>query len=199
MDVPRTWAGRATGGPPGGARADHTWICIGGSLCEDCSRSASTAFAVLNETNLVCDANSGLVNLAGGLVVGTQSDLPHVRRMIELSSKVWAAMPWCVALTHEDIDHVAENQLFPDAEIIAHRTMPVRMKQAADPAESQKLTNAVRNVISRGVLVSSSTSSGLTASFATSRWTRPRPGTYRRSSTACITSRRGKACRWSSD
>jgi hypothetical protein len=59
-------------------------------------------------------------------------------------------MPWCVALTHEDIDHVAENQLFPDAEIIAHRTMPVRMKQAADPAESQKLTNAVRNVISRG-------------------------------------------------
>jgi len=109
-------------------------------------------YAVLNETNLVCDANSGLVNLGDGLVVDTQSDLPHARQMIELFSEVWTAMPRYVALTHEDIDHVAGNQLFPDAEIIAHRTMPDRMKQAADPAESQKLTNAVHHLISRTVL-----------------------------------------------
>jgi glyoxylase-like metal-dependent hydrolase (beta-lactamase superfamily II) len=109
-------------------------------------------FAVLNETNLVCDANSGLVNLGGGLVVDTQSDLPHARQMIELFSEVWTATPRYVALTHEDIDHVAGNQLFPDAEIIAHRTMPERMKQAADPAESQKLTNAVHHLVSRTVL-----------------------------------------------
>jgi len=109
-------------------------------------------YAVLNETNLVCDANSGLVNLGGGLVVDTQSDLPHARQMVELFSEVWTAMPRYVALTHEDIDHVAGNQLFPDAEIIAHRTMPDRMKQAADPAESQKLTNAVHHLISRTVL-----------------------------------------------
>jgi glyoxylase-like metal-dependent hydrolase (beta-lactamase superfamily II) len=109
-------------------------------------------YAVLNETNLVCDANSGLVNLGGELVVDTQSDLKHARRMIELFSEVWTAMPQYVALTHEDIDHVAGNQLFPDAEIIAHRTMPDRMKQAADPAESQKLTNAVHHLISRTVL-----------------------------------------------
>jgi glyoxylase-like metal-dependent hydrolase (beta-lactamase superfamily II) len=109
-------------------------------------------YAVLNETNLVCDANSGLVNLGGGLVVDTQSDLPHARQMIDLFSEVWTAMPRYVALTHEDIDHVAGNQLFPDAEFIAHRTMPDRMKQAADPVESQKLTHAVHHLIKRGVL-----------------------------------------------
>jgi len=109
-------------------------------------------YAALNETNLVCDANSGLVNLGGGLVVDTQSDLPHARQMIELFSSVWTDMPRYVALTHEDIDHVAGNQLFPQAEIIAHRTMPERMKEAADPEESQKLTNAVHHLISRAVL-----------------------------------------------
>jgi cyclase len=109
-------------------------------------------YAVLNETNLVCDANSGLVNAGDGLLVDTQSDLRHAREMIELFSHVWHAAPRYVVLTHEDIDHVAGNQLFPDAEIIGHRSMPDRMKQAADPAESQKLTNAVHHLISRTVL-----------------------------------------------
>ena len=109
-------------------------------------------YAVLNEANLVCDANSGLINLGERVVIDTQSDLPHARQMIELFSDIWTAMPRYVALTHEDIDHVAGNQLFPDAEIIAHRTMPDRMKQAADPAESQKLTHAVHHFTTRAVL-----------------------------------------------
>jgi cyclase len=109
-------------------------------------------FAVLNKTNLVCDANSGLINLGGGVVIDTQSDLPHARQMIELFSSVWSGMPRFAVLTHEDIDHVAGNQLFPDAEIIAHRTMPDRMRQAADPSESQKLTHAVHHLITRAVL-----------------------------------------------
>ncbi len=113
---------------------------------------SENCFAVLNETNLVCDANSGLVNLGDGLVVDTQSDLPHARQMIELFSQVWTDLPRHVALTHEDIDHVAGNQLFPGAEIIAHRSMADRMKQAADPEESQKITHAVHHVISRTVL-----------------------------------------------
>jgi cyclase len=100
-------------------------------------------YAVLNETNRVCDANSGLINRGDGAVIDTQSDLPHARQMIELFSQVWAATPRYVVLTHEDLDHVAGNQLFPGAEIIAHRTMPERMKHAADPAESQKLQHAV--------------------------------------------------------
>ena len=109
-------------------------------------------FAVLNETNLVCDANSGLINLGGGVVIDTQSDLPHARQMIELFSQVWPAMPGHVVLTHEDIDHVAGNQLLPGAEIIAHRTMPDRMKHAADPAESQKLQHAADHLLTRTLL-----------------------------------------------
>jgi len=60
-------------------------------------------FAVLNETNLVCDANSGLINVGDGVLVDTQSDLPHARKMIELFSTVWSAPPKHVVLTHEDI------------------------------------------------------------------------------------------------
>ena len=72
--------------------------------------------------------------------------------MIDLFSQVWPAMPKYVALTHEDIDHVAGNQLFPGAEIIAHRSMPERMKLAADPAESQHILHAVADPPTREVL-----------------------------------------------
>ena len=37
---------------------------------------SSNCFAVMNEKNRVCDSNSGLINLAGGMVIDTQSDLP---------------------------------------------------------------------------------------------------------------------------
>ena len=79
---------------------------------------SDSCYAVLNEKNRVCDANSGLINLGGGVVIDTQSDLGHARQMIELFSKVWSAMPNRVINTHEDADHVWGNQLFADAEII---------------------------------------------------------------------------------
>ena len=66
---------------------------------------SESCFAVLNEKNLLCDANSGLINLGGGVVVDTQSDLPHGRRMIELFGKVWRGMLSRVVNTHEDVDH----------------------------------------------------------------------------------------------
>jgi cyclase len=109
-------------------------------------------FAVLNETNLVCDANSGLVTLGEGVLVDTQADLAHARQMVDLFSTVWSGTPKHVVLTHEDIDHVAGNQLFPEAEIIAHRSMVERMKEAADPAESQKLTHGVHHLVTRALL-----------------------------------------------
>lgn len=111
-------------------------------------------YAVLNEANRVCDANSGLINLGGGVVIDTQSDLPHAHQMIDLFSSVWSGMPRYVVLTHEDIDHVAGNQLFPDAEIIAHRSMPERMKVAADPVESQHIVHGVADPNMRKVLTS---------------------------------------------
>ena len=113
---------------------------------------SDNCYAVLNEANLVCDANSGLVNLGPGMVVDTQSDLPHARQMIELFGTVWSGMPGYVALTHEDIDHVAGNQLFPSAEIIAHRAVVERMQKVADPSESEKLTHSIHHLIPRTVL-----------------------------------------------
>jgi cyclase len=45
---------------------------------------SESCFEVLCEKNRVCDANSGLINLGGGVVIDTQSDLPHGRQMIGL-------------------------------------------------------------------------------------------------------------------
>jgi glyoxylase-like metal-dependent hydrolase (beta-lactamase superfamily II) len=113
---------------------------------------SESCYAVVNEKNRVCDANSGLINRAGGVVIDTQSDLPHARQMIELFSRVWPAMPRRVVNTHEDADHVWGNQLFEGAEIIAHRSVPDRMRHVADPKESQKLLGGVRHVLTRLLL-----------------------------------------------
>src|SRR5512136_2391566 len=109
-------------------------------------------FAVLNEKNLVCDANSGFINLGGGVVVDTQSDLPHARQMIGLFGKVWKAMPKQVINTHEDGDHVWGNQLFEGAEIIAHRTVKELMPHVADPKETQQLIKGADRFLSRMLL-----------------------------------------------
>jgi cyclase len=111
-----------------------------------------SCFAVLNEKNRVCDANSGLVNRGGGLVIDTQSDLSHGRRMIELFGRVWPTLPRRVVNTHEDGDHVWGNQLFEGAEIIAHRTVADRMPRVADPGETQKLLDAADGLLSRWML-----------------------------------------------
>ncbi len=110
---------------------------------------SDNCFATLNERNRACDSNSGLINLGGGLVIDTQSDLPHARRMIELFGRVWPGMPRRVVNTHEDGDHVWGNQLFEGAEIIAHRTVPVRMKEAADPRPFQKLLDDASRLLPR--------------------------------------------------
>lgn len=102
-------------------------------------------YAVLNEKNRVCDANSGLINLGGGMVIDTQSDLPHAHQMIDLFGKVWEGMPDRVVNTHEDSDHVFGNQLFKNAEIIGHRSLPERMKFVAEPAEIQHMMHAAND------------------------------------------------------
>jgi len=108
---------------------------------------SANCYAVLNEKNLVCDANSGLINLGGGVVVDTQSDLPHGRQMIKLFGKVWPGMPKRVINTHEDADHVWGNQLFEGAEIIAHRKVAERMPHVADPKETRELLKAASSFL----------------------------------------------------
>ncbi len=109
-------------------------------------------FAVINEKNRVCDANSGLINCGGGVVIDTQSDLSHARQMISMFNRVWPGMPDRVINTHEDADHVWGNQLFEGAEIIGHRSVPERMKKVAEPDESQKLLHGVGRFLTRLVL-----------------------------------------------
>jgi glyoxylase-like metal-dependent hydrolase (beta-lactamase superfamily II) len=110
---------------------------------------SDSCFAVLNEKNRMCDANSGLINRGGGVVVDTQSDLYHARRMIELFGRVWPGIPKRVINTHEDGDHVWGNQLFEGAEIIAHRTVPDGMRQIANPREPRRLLHGVDRLLPR--------------------------------------------------
>jgi glyoxylase-like metal-dependent hydrolase (beta-lactamase superfamily II) len=69
--------------------------------------------------------------------------------MIELFGRVWRAPPRQVAITHEDCDHVWGNQLFPDAQIIAHRKTRERMPHTADPRGLQRLQAASRGWLGR--------------------------------------------------
>jgi glyoxylase-like metal-dependent hydrolase (beta-lactamase superfamily II) len=113
---------------------------------------SNSCFAVLNERSRMGDANSGLINRGGGVVVDTQSDLAHARRMIELFGKVWPAMPRRVVNTQEGGEHVWGNQLFERAEIIAHRSVPERMRHVADPKGAQKLLHGVAGGLRRLLL-----------------------------------------------
>jgi glyoxylase-like metal-dependent hydrolase (beta-lactamase superfamily II) len=110
---------------------------------------SESCYAIMNEKNRVCDANSGFINRGGGVLVDTQSDLAHAQQMINMLSKVWSEMPKRVIITHEDGDHVWGNQLFPGAEFIAHQSVPERMKHVANPAETQHLLQGVANETSR--------------------------------------------------
>jgi cyclase len=56
---------------------------------------SDNCFAVMNEKNRVCDANSGFINLGSGVVIDTQSDLAHARQMVELLSKIWKGAETC--------------------------------------------------------------------------------------------------------
>src|SRR6478672_2540469 len=127
-------------------------LLFGGAISMEMKQVSDNCFAVLNEKNRVCDANSGLINQGGGVVIDTQSDLPHARQMIEMFGKVWSAMPQRVINTHEDADHVWGNQLFEGAEIIAHRSVPERMKKVAEPKETQKLLHGVGHFLTRVLL-----------------------------------------------
>ncbi len=109
-------------------------------------------YAAINERNRLCDSNSGLINLGGGVVIDTQCDLPHARRMIELFGTVASEMPQRVVITHEDPDHVWGNQLFPNAQIIAQRKIVERLPVVSDPRSLQHLQHAARNRFLRAVL-----------------------------------------------
>jgi len=110
-------------------------------------RVSDNCFATLNQR--ACDANSGLINLGGGVVIGTQSDLHHARRMIELFGRVWPGMPRRVVNTRAGGAHVWGNQLFEGAEIIAHRAVPGCLREAAELRALQTLLDDAGRLLPR--------------------------------------------------
>lgn len=113
---------------------------------------SESCFAVVNAKNRLCDASSGLVVRGGGLVVDTQADLAHARRMAELFGSLLAGTPRHVVNTSEGADHVGGNQLFEGAVVIAHRTVPDRMRQASEPADPRDLLRTASAVASPAAL-----------------------------------------------
>ncbi len=83
--------------------------------------------------------NAGFISCGGGLVVDTFWDLAYTRRMIELFREVGPQPPRYLVNTHHNGDHVWGNQLFADAEIIAHRNCKEAMAAGIEPAAFQKL------------------------------------------------------------
>ncbi len=113
---------------------------------------SESCFAILNEKNRLCDANSGFIHRGGGMLVDTQCDLSHARQMMSLIADVDSTPPRYVVNTHEDADHVWGNQLFPESEIIAHQSVPQRMRDVADPEPIRKLDRSIRNRFTRQIL-----------------------------------------------
>jgi cyclase len=84
-------------------------------------RIGDGVFACLQADRGLGYSNSGLVDRGGGLVVDTFWDLPHTRELIAQYARVWREPARRVVNTHSNGDHCWGNQLFPQAEIIAHR------------------------------------------------------------------------------
>lgn len=106
---------------------------------------SDNCYAVLNEKNRLCDANSGFIALGEGVVVDTQCDLAHAEELRSLIAELGFAAPAFVVNTHEDADHVWGNQIFIDSLIVAHESVPRRMRRVADPIKLQKLAATMRS------------------------------------------------------
>lgn len=76
-------------------------------------------------------SNSGLIAAGGGLVVDTLFDLALTRDLAKLYADVHPASPRRIVNTHHNGDHCWGNQLFPGAEIIAHRGCANRFSATA--------------------------------------------------------------------
>lgn len=111
-----------------------------------------SCYAILAGNNRLCDANSGFVRRAGGVVIDTQSDLGHARLLRDLVQQVFEGRPRRVINTHEDIDHVAGNAVFDGSEVIAHRSVRESIHHAADPRPLLALQRVVRVPQLRGLL-----------------------------------------------
>ena len=105
-------------------------------------RIGDGVYACLQDDRGLGYSNSGFVDRGGGLVVDTFWDLPHTRELIAQYARVWREPARRVVNTHANGDHCWGNQLFPQAEIIAHRLCAEAFGKES-PAMLQALLHAV--------------------------------------------------------
>ncbi len=98
-------------------------------------------YACVSERTASGHSSSGLIDTGGGLVVDTQFDLAHAQRMLQLFGQVWRTPPRRIVNTHQHPAHTWGNQLFPNAEILAHRLAPGLRGER--PEEMQRLRDAI--------------------------------------------------------
>jgi len=90
---------------------------------------AKNVYACLQEDRGLGWNNAGFVNLGGGLAIDTFYDLNLTGQMIELYKTVSSEPARRLINTHHNGDHTWGNQLFKDAEIIAHRLCAEEMEK----------------------------------------------------------------------
>ncbi len=90
---------------------------------------AKDIYACLQEDRGFGWNNAGFVNLGGGLAIDTFYDLNLTRQMIKLYKTISPEPAQRLVNTHHNGDHTWGNQLFKDAEIIAHRLCAEKMKE----------------------------------------------------------------------
>ncbi len=112
-------------------------------------RVSEHAWAHVSPCYRFCDANSGFVAAAPGVVVDTQSDLAHARALKDAIAAVQPDPPGYVVNTHEDLDHVFGNQVFAGAEVVGHRSLPQRLPKAASPIRMRRTLEYSRNKLAR--------------------------------------------------
>ena len=94
-------------------------------------------------------SNSGLVAAGGGLVVDSLYDVRLTRQLADLYAEVLPEAPTRLVNTHHNGDHCWGNQIFAEAEIIAHRGCAARfsdftperaemIRTMVDPPESMR-------------------------------------------------------------
>jgi glyoxylase-like metal-dependent hydrolase (beta-lactamase superfamily II) len=93
------------------------------------TRIAEDVYACTQEDRGLGWNNAGFVNLGGGLAVDTFYDLPRTRQMIDLYMEKSGRPARYLVNTHHNGDHTWGNQLFKDAEIIAHRLCAEEMER----------------------------------------------------------------------
>jgi glyoxylase-like metal-dependent hydrolase (beta-lactamase superfamily II) len=87
-------------------------------------------------------SNAGFVARGSGLMVDTFMDVRRTREALALLAGAGAKKPARLVNTHHNVDHCWGNQLFADAEIIAHRRAAELMAKDLRPELLQGLLDA---------------------------------------------------------